>query len=190
MDHLAGGASVPSRGAHQRVQALVARGWSLSKIARRIGWSGENFSAMMLRDSISASTCRAVADLYEELWVVTPPEETHRDKAAALRARHHASDRGWAPPLARTTSIPTLLQQRPQRAPTRSTRSPSNFACAGEPVHLGKAERRAAVQLLHAGRLSDVRIAQRLGIADRNVLRIREELGLPGWSPTQQKAAA
>lgn len=123
VDHLAGGASVPARGAHRRVQALVARGWSLSKIARNIGWSGENFSAMMLRDSISASTYRAIADLYKTLWDVAPPEETHRDKIAASRARRHASDRGWGHLSRGTTSTPTPLRQMPQRALTRSTRS-------------------------------------------------------------------
>lgn len=92
--------AVPARGTHRRVQALVARGWSLSKIARKLGWTVENFHALMQRDVVGAATHRAVADLYERLWDVEPPRATHRDKIAYTRALHFAAKRDWLPPLA------------------------------------------------------------------------------------------
>lgn len=100
IENLGARQSVPGRGTHRRVQALVARGWSLSKVARELGWTVENFHGMMRRDMVGAATHRAVADLYERLWDVEPPRATHRDKIAYTRALNFAKRNGWLPPLA------------------------------------------------------------------------------------------
>lgn len=100
VDLLGGSALVAATGTHRRVQALVAIGWSQQKLAVRLGMLPSNFGSMMRRDEVYAATVRAVAALYDELWDQPPPEETHRNRIAANRARNYARNRGWAPPAA------------------------------------------------------------------------------------------
>lgn len=100
LDALPGGTVIDASGTRRRIQALVAIGWSQSKIAARLGWTPANLSALLRRDRTVAATARAVRDLYEELWDQAPPEDTHRDKIAAARARNHATKCGWLPPAA------------------------------------------------------------------------------------------
>jgi hypothetical protein len=97
---LAPGALTDITGARRRLQALVAAGWSQARLARELGMTGANFGAMMRRDQITAGTARAVSDLYDRLWNQPPPEHDQRARIAASRARRHAAQRGWAPPLA------------------------------------------------------------------------------------------
>lgn len=51
-------------------------------------------------------------------------------------------------------------------------------AADGEAVRLTRAEKHAAVHLLHRRGLHDRAIAERLHITDRTVLRLRQRLGL------------
>jgi hypothetical protein len=87
-------------GVTRRMQALVALGWSQSKIADRLGIQRSNFRLTRFQWSITAGHARAAKALYDELSMQLPPEETHRDKIAASRARKYAAERGWLPPLA------------------------------------------------------------------------------------------
>jgi hypothetical protein len=98
--NLGGAALVNAVGTHRRMQALVAIGWSQAKLAGRLGMTPANFAAMMRRARVTASTARAAAVVYDQLWNQPPPETGQRQKIAATRARNHAQARGWAPPLA------------------------------------------------------------------------------------------
>jgi transcriptional regulator with XRE-family HTH domain len=93
-------AVVDAAGTHPRLQALVAIGWSQAKLAARLGMTPANFAAMMRRGRVTASTARAAAAVYGELWNQRPPETSQQEKIAVARARNHARARGWAPPLA------------------------------------------------------------------------------------------
>lgn len=95
------GAVVDPTGAARRLQALVAVGWSQSKLAARLGMLPSNIGPLVhgLR-KITAGTARAVRALYDELWNQPPPQAGHRDKIAASRARRQGADQGWAKPLA------------------------------------------------------------------------------------------
>lgn len=98
---LADGVPVDQTGTARRVQALVARGWSGSRIAGRLGVERSNFTAVMNGTHlVTVATREAVRALYDELWDVAPPEDNHRDRIAATRARRLAQRRGWVPPLA------------------------------------------------------------------------------------------
>lgn len=97
---LGGAAKVDATGTRRRLQALVALGWSGSKLAYRLGMEPTNFSSLLQRDLVHADTARAVRDLYDRLWNITPPQAEWRDKIAANRARGYAAERGWAPPMA------------------------------------------------------------------------------------------
>jgi hypothetical protein len=98
LEQLAPSALVDITGARRRVQALVACGSSQARLAR--GLTAANFCGMLRRDQVTASTARAVSDLYDRLWDRPPPEHDQRTKIAAARARNHAAAHGWAPPLA------------------------------------------------------------------------------------------
>ncbi len=97
---LGGRALVDATGTRRRLQALVAIGWSQSKLGRELGMGPGNFGSMLGRGRLYVSTVRAVRDLYDRLWSTGPPEDEHRDKIAANRARNYARARGWAVPQA------------------------------------------------------------------------------------------
>lgn len=98
---LADGAYVPNTDTARRLQALVACGWSMSKLGLRLGIQPGNFNVVVTgrRPQVSVATAKAVHALYLELAGQAPPEATHRDKIAASRARNLAAQRGWTPPL-------------------------------------------------------------------------------------------
>jgi hypothetical protein len=178
VDHLTDGARIPSRSTHRRLQALVARGWSQSKLASRLGMLRSNFGQMMQRPHVSVRLHRATVELYDELWDITPPKDEWRDRIAYSRSIKYASERRWLPPLAwddiDTDEEPPVVEAESGEIDQVAV----DLACAGEGVRLSVAERRAAVTILNGRGHSDSVIAERLRIADRTVLRIRQELGL------------
>lgn len=91
---------IDASGLRRRLQALVTIGWSQAKLAERVGWTPNNFTILMRQSQTIAGTARKVWALYDELWNQAPPEDTHRDKIAASRARNYAKARGWLPPMA------------------------------------------------------------------------------------------
>lgn len=98
---LADGAPVDATGTTRRIRALVALGWSQSKLATRLGVQRSNFHlARSTRSTVRLSTAQAVVALYDELSMVIPPNDTHRDRQSVSRARRYAKARGWLPPLA------------------------------------------------------------------------------------------
>lgn len=101
LDALADSAQTDPAGTRRRVQALVACGWSQARIAAQLGIGPANLGDLLYRRcAVTAATARAVAALYAELWNQAPPEDGHRERIAANRARRYAAERGWAPPAA------------------------------------------------------------------------------------------
>lgn len=94
------GAIVNPVGTRRRIQALVARGWSLSQLAKRLGVAPTNFSRSIYSSGVLEGTRKAVAALYEQLWDQEPPTGTRWEKIAATKARRYAAERGWLPPMA------------------------------------------------------------------------------------------
>lgn len=99
---LAGGALIEQAGTVRRLQALVACGWSGSKLSQRLGLLPSNGWPIINghRDRVTVATATAVRDLYEELWDTPPPADNHRDRIARSRAQRHAAANGWMPPMA------------------------------------------------------------------------------------------
>lgn len=91
---------IDGAGSRRRLQALVTVGWSQSKLAARLGTTLDTFRKLVSGGKTTAATARAVRALYADLWDQAPPEDTHRDRIAASRARNHAKTRGWLPPAA------------------------------------------------------------------------------------------
>lgn len=176
---LADGARVSARGTHRRVQALVARGWSQSRICARLGIERGNFwRVMMQADQVTVRVHKATAALYDELWDQEPPRSEHRDKIAYTRTIKYARKRRWLPPLA-WDDIDTDLEPPVPDEEGGIDEMAVELACSGDIVRLSALERREAVSRLAAVKLSDGEIAERLHITDRTVLRIRQELGIP-----------
>lgn len=96
----ADGAIVDATGTRRRLQALVAIGWAQAQLARRLGMTPANLSAIMRRAQVLAATARKVQVLYGELSMSLPPDETPHQRASSSRARGYAEARRWPPPLA------------------------------------------------------------------------------------------
>jgi len=97
---LGGAALVDATGTRRRLQALVACGYSKSRLAERLGMLPGNFAQVMTRGQVQAGTERAVRALYDGLWDVPPGESGHRERISVSRAGRYARERGWAVPMA------------------------------------------------------------------------------------------
>lgn len=178
LELLAPNACIPARGVHRRVQALVARGWSQSKLSDRLGMERSNFGVMMNRDRVTVRRHLAVAALYEELWDQLPPHQEWRDAGAYTRSLTYARQRRWLPPLAWDDIDTDIEPPAPDEEEAGIDHVLVELACAGDHVRLSVLERREAITRLNAAKLNDHVIAERLNINVRTVLRIRQELGL------------
>lgn len=99
LDTLADRAHVDAAGTRRRLQALIAIGWSQSKLAERLGMRRSNLTKTMRGTRVTAANARAVRDLYDRLWDADPA--AHGVTAQAIvRSRNTARANGWPPPAA------------------------------------------------------------------------------------------
>lgn len=119
-------AVVDGTGTQRRLRALVAIGWSQTKLAARVGMTLHRLNQVVLADDphITVATRRAVTALYDRLWDATPPAQDKASRVARTRARNYAAARGWAVPLAWDDSAIDDPQARPitGQAPQRAGR--------------------------------------------------------------------
>lgn len=110
LELLADATLVPARPYARRLQALVAIGWSQSKLARALGMTPSNFRILREyeRDQarrrrrgtfIQAGTARAIVALYERLAFRVPAQPTKAERIAYLRSVSYARQRGWPVPM-------------------------------------------------------------------------------------------
>lgn len=91
------GLYMPGCGVRRRLQALATRGWTMKEIARRYGHDSSSLSNMMCRRNKKYSygdVHDKIAALYDELWMVPPPDDYTIKRQANLAARM-----GYLPPL-------------------------------------------------------------------------------------------
>lgn len=100
IENMGSGRPVSAIGTHRRIQALVARGWSVSRINALLGWDPGSLHSKMRRDKVSVATHLAVADIYEQIWNQQPPRQEWRERIAYSRSVRFAQRQGWLPPLA------------------------------------------------------------------------------------------
>jgi transcriptional regulator with XRE-family HTH domain len=98
--------------ARLHLQALVALGWSMSKLADRLGMLPTNLGPVIGTSTaggpnrreglrvLSRGTVDKIEALFEELSMTLPPRTEYRDKIAYSRALNYAAAAGWLPPLA------------------------------------------------------------------------------------------
>lgn len=171
---LAEHALTDATGTWRRLEALQAIGWSKAALARQLGNTAP--SIQYDRNLVHVETAQRVRDLYERLW------DTDGGNA---RARNQAARNGWPPPLwwdLEDLDDPTFVVQYEPWRPAGKTDVDEllvEHVVAGHRAgRLTVAERREVVRRLHANGLNDQQIADRTGMADRTVLRIRRDLGL------------
>lgn len=100
LDTLAAFAVVDATGAHRRLQALVAVGWTQRRLAERLNVTPANMASFMRRPRMLATRARTIRGLYDELWNTQPQCQSTQERLAVTRAREFAAARGWAPPMA------------------------------------------------------------------------------------------
>lgn len=98
LDDLGATVHVDGTGTRRRLQALVAIGWSVSELGRRL--SMDNVHRTIKTERVNAGTARAVRALYDQLWDTPPQPATRWERAAVSRVHADARRAGWAPPLA------------------------------------------------------------------------------------------
>lgn len=155
---LAGGVRVDATGTRRRLQALVALGWSRSTLSGRLGMTPANTSQLYRHARVSQRTHRAVGALYEQLSMVRPPAQTHRQKISVARSLRTAREMGWAPPLAWDEEALDDPAARPRR---------DYLADLLEPVAWH-----------HARGMSDAEISAALNRSQGTIASVRHRLGL------------
>lgn len=111
------GARVPDRDrtpiARLHLRALVALGWSMSELGRRIGMRhAGNVCRVVTEDTpMARETVDKIEALYTALSMTLPPEATQGERITASRARRYARDHGWVPPLAIDDDDPLGLDE-------------------------------------------------------------------------------
>lgn len=151
---LAGGAKVDSTGTTRRIQALVAIGWSQSKIAARLGTTSANLLNLSHgRTGVTTARAKAVADLYDELWNTAPPRAGQRDKIAYSRSIRYAALAGWSVPMAwdedaidDPTAIPNLGERTHHPGGQRFSIEDLDFILNNDPMTLDQTAARFRVR--------------------------------------------
>lgn len=180
---LADGAKVPGVGTMRRLQALGCLGWSIGRLAVECGLDRQALDRAMHGGDVQVATARAAAAAYERLWDTAAPENDHRERIAASRSRRRAQELGWAPALAWDDDAIDDPAAAPLHRLHDDQRGVDEAAIerrlAGDRVKLTRAERWAVVRRLHAQGMNDCEIGRSTGIHERQVLRDRQDLGLP-----------
>lgn len=123
------------------------------------------------------------------MWALEPPQTSPWQRRSVALAKDYAQARGWVPPLA-WDDIDTD-DQPPTSDPIGSDfvdEQIVHLAIAGQRPRMNHLERCEVVRRLHRERWGDRRIAAVTGMASETVLRIRQELGLPGIDREEQAA--
>jgi hypothetical protein len=98
-----------SAAAARKLQALVALGWSMSAIGRRLGLNSTRNAIPVVRGErrLTVATAKKADALFDELCMTLPTAETRFQQAAITRSLNFAKQHGWLPPLALDDLDPT-----------------------------------------------------------------------------------
>lgn len=184
VERLGGGTVIAGTGTRRRLQALVANGWTQGALAARLGMSTGNFNSLIHGHNrkagagrVLASTYRAVLALYEELWDQPAPLTRGRVRSQAVAKQH-----GWPPPLAwddDTIDDPDAGPAVDDVDEDLVDELAIEAVLDGHPMALTGATQLAAVhRMLERGMPVRV-VADRLGIQERQVDRLRVRVTPP-----------
>lgn len=163
---------LPSAGSARRLQALLAVGWPLVRLAPHIGVSEYGINRLIHQPYVFRDTAASVAAVYERLKNLKP-EDHGVPLVGAQKSRALARRRGWPDPvwwedyghIDDPAFDPATVEQKPKRN------------------DLGAARREEIVHLASFG-LPREEIAARLGLAPGHVRDLMRELGVGEYRRT------
>lgn len=121
---LAPGAVTDPTGTRRRLQALVAMGWSVARIAAHSGVNRQRLDAALVgRRRILVRTAAAIARAYDDLWDAVPPKATKGQRIAKAKAQSRAERNGWLSPMAWDDDTIDDPDAQPHTGTTRSLRA-------------------------------------------------------------------
>jgi AraC-like DNA-binding protein len=89
-------AVVDSTGAKRRVQALIANGWSMTRLAPHVHCHPSTISRLLRSTTVTRNIDHAVRDLYTRLAEQPVPTATTGERSSVEAARRYADAHGWA----------------------------------------------------------------------------------------------
>ncbi|MEV8033952.1 hypothetical protein [Streptomyces sp. NPDC086182] len=96
LDNLGARVAINGTGTRRRLQALVAKGWPQTELARRLDMERANFKRAIVSNLVTVGTYRAAITLYDQLWRADPADHGVHWRWIEP-ARTLAATRGWAP---------------------------------------------------------------------------------------------
>jgi DNA-binding NarL/FixJ family response regulator len=168
-------ALVDSTGSKRRLQALIANGWSMARLATHLHCHPSTISRLLGSSTVARNIDRAIRDLYTRLADQPVSTSTTGERTSVEAARRYADAHGWATPD-QWTDIDHDLRPRSPRVDIDIDQLAISRVLDGQATQLNHRERRLATQLLTAQGLSLRDIAVRLVIHPRTVSRYRHEL--------------
>lgn len=91
----------PALGTRRRLQALMALGWSLSRLATHTGIDPTYLRVIVRQNQrVTTAIAETVATTYDALSMTLPPSTTRGERQGLARSLRYARERGFAPPLA------------------------------------------------------------------------------------------
>jgi len=88
---------VPALGTHRRLQALVAAGWPMHTLDRRLGFKTERMRKILTKDTVTSGTRALITATYDELHN-RRPDRHGVPKHCARWAREYGRARRWPTP--------------------------------------------------------------------------------------------
>jgi transposase-like protein len=174
--NLAPNRKIDGTGTRRRLQALVALGWPVTWLARRLGRHATNLRRALHSDEVTARTAADVTRLYEHLEHTRPQPDTPRGRRAIADALALAAKHNWLTPGAwdDIDHDPEPPAPTPRDAEHVDALAVA-FVLSGEirPSQLTPAEQAVAVQLLTERGKSVRDIAEQLATSTRTVSRRR-----------------
>jgi hypothetical protein len=178
LDGLAPGAQIPIRGVQRRLWALRKIGWNSSDVAGMLGCKRAQIADLLLTDrtKVTVRWHLRVAELYERISMEIP-EPTQPRKYVMGLAKRMPGPLDWDDIDFDPAPVRAVAESRKEFVDEMVV----DLACSGHrPRRLSHAEVRLVIRVLHSRQFGDPLIAERAGISDREVVRIRKhELGLP-----------
>jgi hypothetical protein len=87
-------------GTRRRLQALVAIGWPVSRLAQQLGHRPGSLRRRLTADTVTVGTAQHIRELYARLWDTAPAAASKLQQTRVDQARRRARVHGWLPPLA------------------------------------------------------------------------------------------
>lgn len=169
--------SVDATGTRRRIEALMSLGWSSSYIADRIGSRTEKISLFRTNKTVSPSTAKKVAALYDEIWDQRPTPQTMPERVALTKTLAFAKARGFLPPLAWDDIDHDTAPPEPDEVDVIDEMAVA-ASIDGLKPKLTPAEKVEAIRILNRAGWSDPEIAPHMGIHRETVLRLRKQAGI------------